>query len=652
MNEHSLVALGRPSRNIPAQRCPRTLCAALVLTTFAGLTACPARQVPPSATPPTAAPPPAPKPLAVVPLDPATVERMLEKRASRGPKFVPGQIIVRMKRDTQGRPRLMAAEAVRALNLEVLREQTSGGEVVYRLPPQMMRAMDVAAAAERTLAGVRRIRQRPDVEYAQPNYLVHIAVAPSDPAFVRQWHYRDNGSASGQAPGGINLPTAWETNKGNGIVVAVIDTGILPDEEDIAGSPNLLPGYDMISDDAIANDGGGRDPDPTDPGDAVAADECGPGTPAEPSSWHGTHVAGTIGVVKTNNGVGVAGVNWNVKVLPVRVLGKCGGTLVDINDAIRWAAGLPVPGVPNNPTPAKVINMSLGGTGPCSQSPATQAAINDAVAAGTTVVVAAGNEADDAANGTPASCSGVITVAASDFRGNLVTRYSNFGTRVDIMAPGGDVRRDDDGDGNPDGVLSTIKGGYAYYNGTSMATPHVAGAVALLLSLEPLTPAQVLQRLKAKALPRTSAQCPRPCGAGLLNANFGGSVPPPANEVTLTPASATIGIGQSATLTASITAGGSPQFGRTVSFASSNPRVASVSPASAVSDTNGAATVVVGGVASGSATISAQVDGAQAAAAVTIPPKAPAVPAAFIGLLAGITILAAVARAARRGRRP
>jgi serine protease len=649
MNDRLLFAPGRPGRPTPAHRLRRTLRAVLVLASAAALAACPRREVPP----PPAAPPPAPKPLTIVAMAPATVEAMLEKRASRAPRFVPGQIIVRMKRDAQGRPRPMAAEAVRAMNLEVLREQTSGGEVVLRLPPQRMRELSAAAATERTLAAVRSLQQRRDVEYAQPNYLVHIAVSPSDPAFVRQWHYRDNGSAADQSPGGINLPTAWETNRGNGVVVAVIDTGILPSEEDIAGSPNLVPGYDMISDDAIASDGGGRDSDPTDPGDAVTADECGPGTPAQPSSWHGTHVAGTIGVVKTNNGVGVAGVNWNVKVLPVRVLGKCGGTLVDINDAIRWAAGLSVPGVPTNPTPARVINMSLGGIGRCSESPATQAAIDDAVAAGTTVVVAAGNEADDAANATPASCKGVITVAASDFGGNLVTRYSNFGARVDIMAPGGDVRRDDDGDGNPDGVLSTIKGGYAYYNGTSMAAPHVAGAVALLLSLEPtLTPAHALQRLKAKALPRTAAQCPRPCGAGLLNANFGGgAVPPPATAVTLTPASATLGIGQRVTLTATVTAGGSPQFGRSIAFASSNPDVANVSPATAVADTDGVATVSVGGVASGSATISARADGAQATAAVTVPPKAAAVPAGVIALLVGAALVAVVVGAARRGRR-
>lgn len=146
-------------------------------------------------------------------------------------------------------------------------------------------------------------------------------------------------------------------------------------------------------------------------------------------------------------GAGVAGVNWSSRVLPLRALGRCGGSVVDINDAIRWAAGLSMPGAPANPTPAKVINMSLGAPAPCSQSPATQAAIDDVVAVGVTVVAAAGNEAMDAANAFPASCNGVITVAASDYEGALVTRYSNFGDIVDVLAPGGDLAADEDGDG-------------------------------------------------------------------------------------------------------------------------------------------------------------------------------------------------------------
>ncbi len=165
--------------------------------------------------------------------------------------------------------------------------------------------------------------------------------------------------------------------------------------------------------------------------------------------------------------------------------------------------------------------MSLGAPVACSESPSTQSAINDAVAAGATVVVAAGNDADDVAGYLPAGCNNVITVAASDARGYLVTRYSNYGEGVEIMAPGGDVRRDDNGDGSPDGVLSMIKDTYAFYNGTSMAAPHVAGVAALLLAKEgPLSPADVLARLQGSAIPRSATECPNPCGTGLLNAAF------------------------------------------------------------------------------------------------------------------------------------
>lgn len=459
---------------------------------------------------------------------PEEVIQQLER--VRPAQAVPGEIIIKF-RDAPGALRGLSAEAATPLGLSTAAVRTSGGELIYRLTPAMMvESGSLEATAERVTSVVERLNARADVEYAQPNWIVHPYATPNDPGYPSQWHYRMNGSAGEQSPGGINLPKAWDTTRGDpSVVIAVIDTGVLPTHPDIAGSPNLAGGYDMISSPFTANDGDGRDADPTDPGDAVAAGECGPGEPADPSSWHGSHVSGTIGVVISDNSVGVAGVNWHARIQAVRVLGKCGGSIADINDSIRWAAGLPVPGVPNNPTPARVINMSLGAPAPCSASPSTQAAINDAIAAGAVVVVAAGNEAMDASGALPASCTGPITVAASDARGFLVTRYSNFGPRVDIMAPGGDVRRDDNGDGDPDGVLSTVDGGYAYYNGTSMAAPHTAGVAALLLAKEPAqSPAGVLARLQAAAMARDSTQCPRPCGAGLLNADlFGEEVSQP-----------------------------------------------------------------------------------------------------------------------------
>jgi serine protease len=576
---------------------------------------------------------PKPTPLKTVAMEPQAVEKLLEKRLT--PNFVPGEVVVKMK--PAAALRIMPSTELKRLNLEVKREHTSGSEIVYRLPPAMLSTLTKKDAGDRTLAAVKSLRARPDVEYAQPNYIFQITATPNDSGYPKQWHYFDNGSGANQAPGGINLPTTWETNKGSAaVVVAVIDTGILPNHEDISGSPNLVNGYDMISDPAIGNDGDGRDANATDPGDAIAANECYPGSPAQPNSWHGTHVAGTIGVGKTNNSLGVAGINWNVKLQPVRVLGKCGGTMVDINDAIRWAAGLPVPGVPNNSTPARVINMSLGGASPCSASPATQAAINDAVAKGVTVVVAAGNESSDAAGFIPASCNGVITVAASDRRGYLATRYSNFGARVDIMAPGGDVRQDSDNDGNPDGVLSMVDGGYAYYNGTSMAAPHTAGVAALLLAEDSTrTPDQIRSLLKARAMARTAAQCPKPCGAGLLNAAATPPVPPvPGVAVTLSPSALSVEAGKSVEVSATVLRNGVAESGKDVAFVSSNTVVFSVAPASRTTDANGVAKATITAVAAGDATLQVDSQGVRATAAVKVTPKKiPALPLPLVGLL-------------------
>lgn len=547
---------------------------------------------------------------------PAEIQRLFESTQTAQPQFVPGEIIVKMRPTLS----LRATEASQ-LGIQVL-QQTSGGEVIYKILPAITRTLSTTQAQERTLALIRQIRARPDVEYAQPNYILRIAdTTPNDPRFPEQWHYRTNGTGAGQSPGGINLPRAWDTSTGNAsVVVAVIDTGIIPNHPDIVGSANLIAGFDMISDPSRANDGSGRDNDPTDPGDAAAAGECFPGSPALPNSWHGTHVAGTVGVGKTNNGVGVAGVNWNARVMAVRVLGKCGGTIADINDGIRWAAGFAVPGVPTNPTPAKVINMSLGGGGACSLSPSTQAAINDAVGSGAVVVVAAGNEASDASGFLPASCDNVITVAASDYRGHLVTRYSNFGATVEIMAPGGDVLRDDDGDGNNDGVLSMVSpadGTYARYNGTSMATPHVAGVAALFLAQNPsLTPAQLLAELQQNALPRTSTQCPQPCGAGLLSALREDQL---ALSLVLDP-DTTVQPGATTTARATVTMRGVPQPGKTVTFSTGDPNVATVSPTTAVTNASGQAQATVRGESQGNTTVTAMTDGARASVPVQVAP--------------------------------
>jgi len=287
--------------------------------------------------------------------------------------------------------------------------------------------------------------------------------------------------------------------------VAVLDTGYRP-HADL--TKQFVGGHDFITDAAIAADGDGRDGDATDPGDATGAGECGKGEPAYQSSWHGTQVAGSI-AVSTGNGVGVAGVAFNAKIVPLRVLGKCGGYSSDIADAIIWASGGIVGGIAQNDRPARVINMSLGGGGPCDRT--MQDAIDSARSRGAVVVVAAGNENADARNSTPANCAGVITVVATDRAGGRAY-YSNFGEAVDIAAPGGDVRS------AGGGILPTLNSGatgprtdsYGFYQGTSMAAPQVAGVVALMLSRNPaLTPDQIEDTLKstARAFPSSCANC-------------------------------------------------------------------------------------------------------------------------------------------------
>ena len=326
---------------------------------------------------------------------------------------------------------------------------------------------------------------------------------PNDTRYNEQWQYFEPAA-------GINAPTAWDSATGSGVTVAVIDTGYRPHADLMA---NIVDGYDFISETAVSNDGDLRDGDASDPGDWHEAGECGG---ASNSSWHGTHVAGTIAAL-TNNGSGVAGVAQNARILPVRVLGRCGGYTSDIADGIIWASGGAVNDIPTNVNPARIISMSLSGAGACNTT--MQNAIDSARSRGTTVIVAAGNESADATDFTPANCSGVIAVAATTRAGGR-TYYSNFGPLIDLAAPGGD------GNGDPaNNILSTLNTGtttpgadsYAAYAGTSMATPHVSGVAALMLQINPtLTPDQIELTLKgtARAFPATCDQC----GAGIVNA--------------------------------------------------------------------------------------------------------------------------------------
>jgi serine protease len=351
---------------------------------------------------------------------------------------------------------------------------------------------------------IEALARSPRVAHAERSRYWGPSAEPNDPEYVHQWHYRE--------PAGINLPLAWDhPADGTGVVVAVVDTGILP-HEDLA---NVLPGYDMIKDIPSARDGNGRDGDPTDEGDWVDDSGAGGGEPLcypwelcdknprdsytlYPSSWHGTHVTGTVAAM-TNNGLGVAGVAFNASILPVRALGVGGGTTEDIADSILWAAGAPVIGAPANSTPAAVINLSLGGVSSC--SPTFADAIASARALGANVVVSAGNggPSRSANENSPGNCPGAFTVAALNRQG-VAASYASLGSVVEIAAPGGQMAAQDD----PNGVLSTSNTGtqdpeqstYKYYQGSSMAAPHVSGVLALVRSLNPtFTVAQAEQRV-------------------------------------------------------------------------------------------------------------------------------------------------------------
>lgn len=342
----------------------------------------------------------------------------------------------------------------------------------------------------------------------EDRWLAHFGMTnPSvnDPRADDQWHFFDDYS-------GIDLNSVWTESFGEDVVVAVVDTGIRP-HRDLVG--RILPGADMVSDPRIGNDGDGRDNDPSDPGDWIQyGDWCYQGQNVN-SSWHGTHVAGTI-LAENDNNTDVAGINTHAKLLPVRVLGKCGGYTSDIADGIRWAAGGNVAGVAPNANPAKVINLSLGGSGSCDFT--MQSAIDFAVSQGAIVVVAAGNSSLNMDNSpvTPATCRNVVTVGASNSSRQL-SWFSNHGSAVDIVAPGGQ---------SPDGVLSLGNRGstspssdtVVEMSGTSMAAPHIAGIVSLMKSVNPEIAAHQVERILRGSGSVMTGMCgvPGRCGGGFV----------------------------------------------------------------------------------------------------------------------------------------
>lgn len=528
-----------------------------------------------------------------------------------------------------------------------------------------------------------------EVEYAVPDYRRFIMAAPNDPLFAAnssispaagQWYLRAPDSTFLSA---IDAPAAWAITTGSAaIVVADIDTGVRFDHPDLANK--LHAGYDFVTSTTAAGDGGARDGDASDPGDWTSAGECGFGTAATSSSWHGTKVAGLIGA-QTDNAIGMASIGRDVMVLPVRALGKCGGSDSDIIAAMLWAGG-----VSNNPTvnphPAKVINLSLGGSGSCTAAYAD--AVSQLTAAGVVIVVAAGNSEGQAVS-TPGNCSGVITVAAIRHAGTKVG-FSSIGPEVAIAAPGGNCVNLTGACLYP--ILTTTNGGATtpttsgytsssnYSVGTSFATPLVAGTAALMLGANPaLTPAQVksLMRSTARAFPTSSSDpavtsCHAPnsavqdeclcttstCGAGMLDAGAAvAAASAAAVPVAAIAASATsVLVGSRVTFDAS---GSALPAGRTV--ASYQWSIASGGTFAAISSATNAATLTVDTTGAGSFTVTLTLTdsaGASASASSTVTVNAPSNPATGNsssggggGAAGGVWLVALAAAAWALGRR-
>lgn len=340
-------------------------------------------------------------------------------------------------------------------------------------------------------------------------------VLPSDELFPLQWHL--NGGY------GVSMPQAWNYAQGkNSVVVAVIDSGIVshPELESamLRRPDGSIYGYDFVSSLDTSLDGDGWDTDPTDMGGDVEGNL---------SSWHGTHVSGIVAA--QTDSVGVTGVAPNVKILPVRALGSGKGSFSDLLVAINWAAGIKVPGVPLNSSPAKVINLSLGSVESATCRSDAQSVINSVLDLGISVVVAAGNGASNASGFFPANCTGVITVGATSALGDQAA-YSNFGPELTISAPGGDTSNQNDESAQTQGMIVSTwidnagEPSYGVSEGTSMAAPIVSGIVALMYSVRPsLTPSQVRSIVRnsyKNFVPGGVCATSAICGSGIIDAHL------------------------------------------------------------------------------------------------------------------------------------
>jgi len=454
-------------------------------------------------------------------------------------------------KDNSRQARVAKLAANTGLRLQATREIAPALDVLKLEAPLARAALEQA---------LQRLRADDAVEFAEPDELRFAHAIPSDALFLpNQWYLQTNEIAA------VRATQAWDATTGSsGTVVAVLDTGVRYNHADLGSatqSGKLLPGFDFVSQDsgnafAVANDGNGRDADASDPGDWIdnadlqRAPFNSQGCQVSDSSWHGTRVSGIVGAL-SNNGTGIAGLGWSTWVLPVRVLGKCGGSDSDILAAMRWAGGLTVAGVPANPYPAKVLNLSLGSDGPCLQTYVS--VVNELTAAGVLVVASAGN--DGGVVDAPGNCPGVVAVGAVRHIGTKVG-FSNVGPGVDISAPGGNCVNTAPGapclfsigtttdTGTTGPVTPGFTDQFNFNVGTSFSSPIVAGTAALMHAVNAkLPPALLTARLRegARAFPTTSTTVPAPpvchipindtdiqatecicttqtCGAGMLDA--------------------------------------------------------------------------------------------------------------------------------------
>jgi serine protease len=480
----------------------------------------------------------------------SAAEQNLARRQPSSEERAP-RIIVKY-RPTRALSQVQATAAAESRNQALMRRMGLRLQRTREIAPDMQALdIDAVAARESIESMVARLRNDPDVEFAEVDQRRYAHAIPNDAMHDGQWYLKD------VEPSAIEAQTAWDTTTGSkGVVVAVLDTGVRynhPDLKRASEAGRLLPGYDFVSPESggtfrTANDGSGRDGDPSDPGDWItSADKATPlfsGCDVSDSSWHGTRVSGIIGAL-SNNSAGVAGIDWKTWILPVRVLGKCGGFDSDVIPAMRWAAGLHVAGVPDNPYPARVLNMSLGSTTSCPAS--YQSVINELTNLGVLVVVSAGNEGGPV--DAPANCSGAVGVAGLRHVGTKVG-FSSLGPQIALSAPGGNCGSQA---GNCIYSLDTTTNGGAtapgtstytdevnYNVGTSFSAPIVSGISALMISVNGnLGATQLRGRLRASARPFphivTTADCHVPtgpadvqdsecncttstCGAGMANA--------------------------------------------------------------------------------------------------------------------------------------